>query len=300
MEVDVRSIKMKTLKMAFAALLIGVSFNVSAAGDDEYFYEDEFSLEAERIKEAEIKTEAESRAQDSSYSTENNTKSGSNEPSQNPRTTTDANRSDNNSRQADKKNMSDWYNFGDPTDLHSYIAMYAGNEGADISFGLGGYLFGSFTHQLVLEANNNLEYYNIDYNIVDTSTNTGFSINTTWDRDFIFARDSHDTSVSVIKKLSIIPEEFAIYPQLYLGELLGSYVHSTTYVKLDSAFRYSVQKRRLWLGITPSYQYAITGENIREFNLLLDMGLQFTDSFGLSAHWDNDYEKISAGIKFAF
>lgn len=192
--------------------------------------------------------------------------------------------------------------FSDPMAIYSNAGVGISDDGVDIYAGIGGYLAGSFKHKLQFEAKDDLEYYEVNYLAVDTSSDTGFLLDTTWDRDYAFGKDSQDTSFGVIKKLPLMNDRLNLYPKLKLGFLWGDEIKSTTYIHIDMATRFTITPG-LWVGVTPGYTYGMKGIDLDAWNTSFDIGYMFKNGFGLSAqtiidtHEDEEYR---ANVTFAF
>ncbi|MFT6984602.1 MAG: hypothetical protein ACJAT7_000399 [Psychromonas sp.] len=185
-----------------------------------------------------------------------------------------------------------WVDFSDPTAVYSKAGLGAGTEGVDLYAALGGYLGGQFKHQLTLEAMHDLDYYNVNYFIFNTRNDTGFSLNTTWGDEYDKA------SIGALKKLTLEDKHIKIYPSMNLGMMWSDSIETTTYIEVDAAVRYSVN-RAFWFGVTPSYTYAMKGIEIKELNATADVGYQLAKEIALSAHINNDGEAW-ADFTFAF
>lgn len=125
--------------------------------------------------------------------------------------------------------------------------------------------------------------------LVNASTDSGFSVETTWDRDLWDLKDLNDTSLGVFAKIPLMDNQLNVYPKLNLGMLWGEEVKSTTYIKFDATTRYTIN-RMFWVGITPTYTYAMKGIDIKEWEGSLDAGVQLSAAFAFSAHVNNNSE----------
>lgn len=193
---------------------------------------------------------------------------------------------------ADEQKYSRWVDFSDPTAVYSKAGVAAGTEGVDLYAALGGYLGGQFKQQLTVEAIHDLDYYNVNYFVFNTRNDTGFSLNTTWD-------DLYDkASVGIVKKLILENKKIKIYPSMKLGMMWDDSIPSTTFIELDVAIRYSVN-RKFWLGITPNYTHALKGLDIEDLDATVDVGYQLAKEVAVSAHFNND-EEVWADFTFAF
>ena len=204
--------------------------------------------------------------------------------------------------QAAAKRNSHWVDFSDPTAVYSKAGFAGGTEGADLYAALGGYLGGQFKQRLTVEAMHDLDYYNINYFALNTRNDTGFSLKTTWSD--IYDHDEYDTdsydkaSVGVVKKLILENKSIKVYPSMNLGTMWGDSIPSTTFMELDAAVRYTVD-RYFWFGITPNYTYALRGLDIKDLDATVDIGYQLAKEVAVSAHANND-EEVWADFTFAF
>jgi hypothetical protein len=191
-----------------------------------------------------------------------------------------------------------WLDLSDPRAIYSGLSVAGGSEGVDVSANYGGYLNGQYKHKITLEAKNDLDYYNINYMLVNANTNSGFSIETTWNRDILDISSMNDTSVAVFAKIPQLDDKLNIYPKLNLGMLWGDKADTTTYIKFDLTTRYRFN-HMYWVGITPTYTYAMDGYDINEWTATLDAGVQFSPAFAVGAHVNDDKE-FWFDVVFAF
>lgn len=186
-------------------------------------------------------------------------------------------------------NQETWHDLSDPRAVYSSVSVAAGNEGVNLSASYGGYLNGLYKHKITVEAMNDLDYYNLDYMLVNASSNSGFSVESSWGRDIWDLEDVNDTSVGVFAKIPFMNNKLNIYPKLNLGMLWGDDIKSTTYIKIDATTRYSIN-RMFWVGVTPTYTYAMKGVELKEWDASLDAGVQLSSEFAFAAHVNNDSE----------
>ncbi len=182
-----------------------------------------------------------------------------------------------------------WHDLSDPHAVYSSVSVAGGNEGVNISASSGGYLNGQFKHKITLESMNDLDYYNADYMIVDSSHNSGFAIETSWGEDLWDVDDTNNTAVAIFSKIPLQGEQLHLYPKLNLGLLWGDDINSTTYITFDLTTRYNISDI-LWVGITPTYTYGMQGYDLREWNTSIDAGVQLSGDFAFAAHFDDDYD----------
>jgi hypothetical protein len=186
--------------------------------------------------------------------------------------------------------------FSDPTSIYSQAGIAAGTEGVDVKVGYGGYLGGFYKHKLTVEAKNDWDYFNVDYMLFNTATDTGFLFDSTWSQEY--AGNSVDkASMGVIKKLAFAGDKLHVYPSLNLGLMWGDYISSTTFLEVDAPVTYTINK--LWLGVTPSYVYSLNGENVKEFETTFDVGYHIAPGVGISGHANLDGD-VWANFVFAF
>jgi len=190
-------------------------------------------------------------------------------------------------------NQQVWHDLSDPRAVYSSVSVAAGKEGVNLSASYGGYLNGLYKQKITIESMNDLDYYNADYMLVNANTNSGFSLETTWDRDEWGIRelegvnDINDVSAGVFAKIPLMNSKLNIYPKLNLGMLWGDGVKSTTYIKIDATTRYSVTDK-IWLGVSPTYTYAMQGYEINEWSGSIDAGMQLSSEFAFAAHFNTE------------
>jgi hypothetical protein len=188
-----------------------------------------------------------------------------------------------------------YVDFSDPTATYSQVGLGAGTEGVDVYASLGGYLSGLYEQKLTLKSMHDMDYYNIDYLAFNTSNDTGFSIETTWDNKY------DEVVVGIVKKLQFEQNKnIRIYPAMKFGVMWDwdNSVDSTTFVELNVAARYSVNKN-FWFGVTPNYRYALHGLDIKDLDATVEVGYQLAEGVAISAHSNND-EEVWANFSFAF
>ena len=192
--------------------------------------------------------------------------------------------------------------FSDPLAVFTSAGIGSSNGGVDVNASIGGYLGGSFKHQLQFVAKDSFEYYDVNYMAVDTSSDTAFLIDSTWSRDFLGTDDVNDTSFGVMKQIGILDGRLKFYPEMKLGFLWGDEISSTTYLELAVGARYIVTSG-LWVGMTPSYSYGFDGCKLDRWNTSFEAGYMFKEGIGLSVETvidtynDTEYR---GNITFAF
>jgi len=190
----------------------------------------------------------------------------------------------------------DWNDLSDPRAVYSSVGIAAGKEGVNLSASYGGYLNGLYKHKMTVEAMNDLDYYNADYIVVNDRTKSGFSIETTWDRDEWGFNELDDidgvNSVAggVFAKVPLLNnKKLNLYPKLNLGLLWGDDVDSTTYIQVETPLQYNVTER-IWVGTTPTYTYAMQGYDIRDWNVSIEAGIQLSPEFTFVGNFNSDDE----------
>jgi hypothetical protein len=191
-----------------------------------------------------------------------------------------------------------WHNLSDPLAVYSNVSVGGGSEGVDVSASYGGYLNGQYKHKMTVEAMNDLDYYNVNYMLLNAGTNSGFTVETSWGRDLWDLTDVNNSSVGVFAKIPLMENKLTIYPKLNLGMLWGEDVDTTTYIQFDVTTRYKIN-HIFWVGITPTYTYAMKGYDIKEWDATLDVGAQLSGAFAVGAHWNDDNE-FWFDVVFAF
>ncbi len=191
-----------------------------------------------------------------------------------------------------------WADFSDPLAIYSNVGIAAGTEGVDIIASYGSYLAGQYKQKLTVEAKHDLDYYTVDYLVLNSSDDTGFIFNSQWGTDKNNWENANKVSMGLIKKLPIVEDNITLYPSLKLGFLWGEQLKDTTYVTADVTVRYAVTDA-LWIGVIPSYLYAMEGEDLSEWDATAEIGYQFVEGFAVSAQVNNDNE-YWADINFAF
>ncbi|MCP4323656.1 MAG: hypothetical protein GY951_03805 [Psychromonas sp.] len=191
-----------------------------------------------------------------------------------------------------------WNDLTDPRAIYSGVSVAAGSEGVNISANYGGYLNGQYKHKITVEAMNDLEYYNVNYLLLNANTKSGFTVETTWDRDIWGINDQHDTSLGVFATIPLLNNKLNVYPKVNIGMLWGDDVDTTTYIKLDATTRFNFNSM-FWVGVTPTYTYAMKGYDLSEWQSSIDAGIQLTPAFAIAAHVNND-EEYWLDVVFAF
>lgn len=206
--------------------------------------------------------------------------------------------------QTDDQNT--WHDLSDPRAVYSSVSVAAGKEGVNLAATYGGYLNGLYKQKITIESMNDLDYYNADYLLVNANSNSGFSLETTWDRDdwgikeLDGVKDINDVSAGVFAKIPmmVMNSRLNVYPKLNLGLLWGDKVKSTTYIKLDATTRYSITDT-VWVGISPTFTYAMQGYEINEWGGSVDAGMQLSSEFAFAAHFNTE-DELWVDVIFTF
>ena len=193
-----------------------------------------------------------------------------------------------------------WVDFSDPTAIYSKMGLATGTEGVDIYAALGGYLGGRFEQKLTVEAIHDMDYYNVNYLAFNTSNDTGFSIKTTWNNNDDYGEDYEEASVGVIKKLGFTNKAVKFYPAMNAGVMWDwdDSIPTTTFVEIDAAVRYTVTPD-FWVGVTPTYRYALNGLDIDNLDGTAEAGYQLAQEVAISIHVNND-DEVWGDFTFAF
>ena len=195
-----------------------------------------------------------------------------------------------------------WNDMSDPTAIYSNATIGGGTEGIDVSATYGGYLGGVYKHRIDVAAKNDFEYYEVNYLMLNATTKSGITFDSTWDRDVRYKGinyyDVNDTSLGFFAKLSFMDKRLNVYPKVSLGYMWADNMSDTTYVEFDATTRFSIN-RMFWVGVTPTYTYGMNGIELSEWTGTLDLGMQLASGFGVSASV-NDDKDVSAQVIFAF
>lgn len=199
-------------------------------------------------------------------------------------------------------NKENWVDMSDPTAIYSSASIGGGNQGVDISGTYGGYLGGEYKHRFNAQVKNDLEYYEFNYLLLNSATKSGLAIDSAWSKDIrvdhVTYKSTNDVSLNFFAKLGFIDDKLNFYPKMGVGYMWADKMSDTTYVKFDATTRYSFNKM-FWVGVTPTYTYGMKGLELNEWEGSIDAGVQLSESFGLSASF-NDDKDFSAQVMFAF
>jgi len=182
-----------------------------------------------------------------------------------------------------------WHDLSDPRAVYSSAIVSAGKDGVNLSASYGGYLNGLYKQKITVATMHDLDYYQVDYLLVNANTNSGFSLETSWDRDNWDIKNVNDSAIGVFAKVPLYEGMLNIYPKLDLGLLWGDDVKSTTYIQVEIPARYKVTDF-FWVGATPTYTYAMQGYNLNEWDGSFDAGVQLSPEFSFAAHANTNDE----------
>jgi len=198
-----------------------------------------------------------------------------------------------------------WHDLSNPREVFSSVGIAAGKDGVNLSASYGGYLNGLYKQKITVEAKNDLDYYDVEYMVLNDRTNSGFSVETTWDRDEWGFNELDDVdgvnnvAGTVFAKVPLLKNEaLNLYPELKLGLLWGSGVDSTTYIQAEAPVRYNVTERA-WVGATPTYTYAMQGYDINDWDVSVEAGIQLSPEFAFSGHFNSD-DELWVKVLFTF
>lgn len=195
-----------------------------------------------------------------------------------------------------------WVDMSDPTAIYSSATIGGGTEGIDLSAAYGGYLSGVYKHRFTIAAKHDLDFYEANYLLLNSTSNSGLSIDSSWSKDIRADGndydDVNDTSIGFFAKLGFMDNHVNFYPKVSVGYLWANDIENTTYVKFDATTRYTFN-RMYWVGITPSYAHGFKGVDLNEWAATVDAGVQLSDVFGFSVS-ANDDEEFTANVTFAF
>ena len=195
-----------------------------------------------------------------------------------------------------------WVDMSDPTAIYSSATIGGGTEGIDLSAAYGGYLSGVYKHRFTIAAKHDLDFYEANYLLLNSTSNSGLTIDSSWSKDIRADGndydDVNDTSIGFFAKLGFMDNHVNFYPKVSVGYLWANDIENTTYVKFDSTTRYTFN-RMYWVGITPSYAHGFKGVDLNEWAATVDAGVQLSDVFGFSVS-ANDDEEFTANVTFAF
>lgn len=195
-----------------------------------------------------------------------------------------------------------WVDMSDPTAVYSSATIGGGTEGIDLSASYGGYLSGVYKQRFTIAAKHDLDFYEVNYLLLNSSSNSGITVDSSWSKDIRAGGDDYDnvndTSIGFFAKLGFMDDHVNFYPKVSVGYLWADDIEDTTYVKFDATTRYTFN-RMYWVGITPSYAYGFKGADLNEWAATIDAGVQLSDVFGFSVS-ANDDEEFTANVTFAF
>lgn len=182
-----------------------------------------------------------------------------------------------------------WHDLSDPRAIYTGVSVAGGSEGVNISANYGSYLSSQFKQKITVEAMNDLDYYNVDYVVLNANTGSGFAAESSWNRDVWGINGANDTAFGVFAKIPLDKTQITIYPKLNMGMLWGGDDNTTTYIQFDATTRFKFN-RMFWVGVTPTYTYAMKGIEINKWTGTLDAGVQLSPEFSLAASVNDDEE----------
>jgi len=198
--------------------------------------------------------------------------------------------------------------WGSPIATFSNVSLGSGTEGIDISASFGGYLGGLYQYQLELASKQDLEHYEVNYLLLNTASESGITINTTWSEDVEFDNengpgdiefeDINTADLGLFSKLSFPDARIHAYPRMSVGYMWGEDILETTYVEFEVAVLFNINEM-FWIEATPTYLHSMEGVEIDEFTGELEAGAKLSETFGVSVSI-NDDEEFLGRVIFAF
>jgi len=195
-----------------------------------------------------------------------------------------------------------WVDMSDPTAIYSNATIGGGTEGVDLSATYGGYLTGIYKHDFTVAVKHDFDFYDVNYRILNSNTNSGVAFDSSWDKDIRADGrdydDVNDASVGFFAKLPFMDNRLNFYPKASVGLIWEDNIEDTTYVKFDATTRYSFN-RTFWVGVTPTYAHGVKGVDLNEWTGTIDAGAQISNAFGINMSLNDDKE-FAANLEFAF
>lgn len=198
--------------------------------------------------------------------------------------------------------------WGSPIATFSNVSLGSGTEGIDISASFGGYLGGLYQHQLEVASKQDLEHYEVNYLLLNTASDSGITVNSTWSEDVEFDNengrgdiefeDINTADVGLFSKLSFPDARVHAYPRMSVGYMWGEDILETTYVEFEVAVLFNINDM-FWVGATPVYLHSMEGVEIDEFTGTIEAGAKLSETFGASISV-NDDEEFLGRVIFAF
>jgi len=206
--------------------------------------------------------------------------------------------------EGDPVNSEGW---GSPVSTYSNVNLGSGTEGIDISANFGGYLGGVYQQRIEVAAKQDLEHYEANYLLLNSASDSGVTIESTWSEDVEFDRDEgpdaffenvDSVEVGLFSKLAFPEPRLSAYPKMSVGYMWGDDIIDSTYVTFEVAVRFNANDQ-IWVGAAPVYIHSMDGVEIEEFQGTIDAGIKLSETFGVSASVNHDEEFLGRVI-FAF
>ena len=198
--------------------------------------------------------------------------------------------------------------WGSPIATFSNVSLGSGTEGIDISASFAGYLGGLYQYQLEVASKQDLEHYEVNYLLLNTASESGVSIESTWSEDVEFDNengrgdiefeDINTANIGLFSKLSFPDARVHAYPRMGVGYMWGEDILETTYVEFEIPVLFNINDM-LWVGATPTYLHSMEGVEIDEFTGIIEAGAKLSETFGVSVSV-NDDEEFLGRVIFAF
>jgi len=198
--------------------------------------------------------------------------------------------------------------WGSPVATYSNVNLGSGTEGIDLSASFGGYLGGVYQHRIQVAAKQDLEHYEANYLLLNTASQSGVTIESTWSEDVEFDKefgkgevefeDVDSVEVGLFSQLDFPDDRLKVYPKMNVGYIWGDSIIDTTFVEFELSVIFRLNDQ-IWFGAAPSYIHSMDGVVIEEFQGSVDAGIKLSETFGLSASVNEDREFLGKVI-FAF
>ena len=198
--------------------------------------------------------------------------------------------------------------WGSPVATFSNVSLGSGSEGVDINATFGGYLSGVYKHRLEFASKEDMDHYEVNYLLFNSVSESGITIDSTWSEDVEYEDyegsgkrhyyDVNSVDAGLFSKLVFPDPNFTAFPKMSVGYMWGDSIVDTTYVDLEVAVRYSF-KEMFWVGVTPVFTHSMEGIEIDEFSGSIEGGIKLSETFGISASYNDDDEFIG-NVIFAF
>jgi len=198
--------------------------------------------------------------------------------------------------------------WGSPVSTYSNVNLGSGTEGIDISASFGGYLGGVYQHRVEVAAKQDLEHYEANYLLLNTASQSGVTIESTWSEDVEFDKEVgkgevefenvDSVEVGLFSQLDFPDDRLKVYPKMSVGYMWGDDIIDTTFVQFELAVLFRLNEQ-VWVGAAPAYIHSMDGVVIEEFQGSIDAGVKLSETFGVSASVNDDREFLGKVI-FAF